>query len=173
MATPSAALMSRERLQPSLLDRLSDDRPGDLHESAEQRSLSLNQLKDSVLRDLGWLLNSTCLLDSDASQNTPAGSSVINFGLPALAGNCVSNVDVEALERIIRQAIIRFEPRILAASVRVKACMKPDEMNHNGLSFAIEGDLWAQPVPLRLLLQTDLDLESGNVRVAQAERRRT
>ena len=32
--------------------------------------------------------------------------------------------------------------------------------NHNALSFEIEGDLWAQPVPLRLLLQTDLDLES-------------
>ncbi|MGY4491403.1 type VI secretion system baseplate subunit TssE [Pseudomonas sp. TE3610] len=172
MATPSNVLNPRERLQPSLLDRLSDDRPGVLQEAPEQRALSLGQLKESVLRDLTWLLNSTCLFDADTSQNTPAGSSVINYGLPALAGNSASNVDVEALERVIRQTIITFEPRILAASVRVKACMAPGEMNHNALSFAIEGDLWAQPVPLRLLLQTDLDLESGHVRVVHAERRR-
>ena len=172
MATPSTVLNPRERLQPSLLDRLSDDRPGVLEEPAEHRALSLNQLKASVLRDLTWLLNSTCLLDADASQNTPAGSSVINYGLPALAGNCASNVDVEALERVIRQTIITFEPRILATSVRVKTCLAPDEMNQNALSFAIEGDLWAQPVPMRLLLQTSLDLESGHVSLVQAERRR-
>ena len=46
------------------------------------------------------------------------------------------------------------------------------EMNHNALSFEIEGDLWAQPVPLRLLLQTDVDLESGHVRVLNADQRR-
>lgn len=45
-------------------------------------------------------------------------------------------------------------------------------MNHNALSFEIEGDLWAQPVPLRLLLQTDVDLESGHVRVLNADQRR-
>jgi type VI secretion system protein ImpF len=45
-------------------------------------------------------------------------------------------------------------------------------MNHNALSFEIEGDLWAQPVAVPLLLRTDLDLESGKVHVAQAEQRR-
>jgi len=45
-------------------------------------------------------------------------------------------------------------------------------MNHNALSFEIEGDLWAQPMPLRLLLQTDMDLESGHVRVVHADSRR-
>ncbi len=34
-------------------------------------------------------------------------------------------------------------------------------------------DLWAEPAPLRLLLTTNLDLETGHVRVAQGERRRT
>jgi predicted component of type VI protein secretion system len=49
-------LTSRERLQPSLLDRLTDDEPGDVQESADKRVLSPNQLKVSVLRDLTWLL---------------------------------------------------------------------------------------------------------------------
>ncbi|MGV8301633.1 type VI secretion system baseplate subunit TssE, partial [Pseudomonas aeruginosa] len=47
-----AELTLQERLQPSLLDRLTDDEPGNLKEAAERRVLTLNQLKASVLRDL-------------------------------------------------------------------------------------------------------------------------
>ena len=76
----------RERLQPSLLDRLTDDEPGNPQESADRRVLSMNQLKASVLRDLTWLFNTIALLDADTTRHTPAGTSVINYGLPPLAG---------------------------------------------------------------------------------------
>ncbi|WHS60241.1 type VI secretion system baseplate subunit TssE [Pseudomonas sp. G2-4] len=164
-------IAARDRLQPSLLDRLTDDDPTNPKESADKRVLSLTQLKASVLRDLAWLLNTTSLLDADATLHTPAGTSVVNFGLPALAGNSASNVDIAALETLIHQAIATFEPRILRHTLRVRA-RATAEMNHNALSFEIEGDLWAQPVPLRLMLQTDLDLESGHVRVVNADQRR-
>ncbi|NIF17277.1 type VI secretion system baseplate subunit TssE [Pantoea sp. Cy-639] len=167
-----AEIATRDRLQPSLLDRLVDDEPGNLQETADKRVLSLQQLKASVLRDLAWLLNTTALLDSTATLNTPAGTSVINYGLPALAGNSASNIDLPALERIIHQAIATYEPRILAHTLKVRALAASGEMNANALSFEIEGDLWAQPAALPLLLQTDVDLESGHVRVAPAERRR-
>ena len=164
-------IATRDRLQPSLLDRLTDDDPTNPKESADKRVLSLTQLKASVLRDLAWLLNTTSLLDADATLHTPAGTSVVNFGLPALAGNSASNVDVPALETLIHQAIATFEPRSLRHTLRVRA-RATAEMNHNALSFEIEGDLWAQPVPLRLMLQTDLDLETGHVRVVNADQRR-
>jgi len=164
-------IAARDRLQPSLLDRLTDDDPTNPKESADKRVLSLTQLKASVLRDLAWLLNTTSLLDADATLHTAAGTSVVNFGLPALAGNSASNVDVSALETLIHQAIATFEPRILRHTLRVRA-RATAEMNHNALSFEIEGDLWAQPVPLRLMLQTDLDLETGHVRVVNADQRR-
>ena len=165
-------LTSRERLQPSLLDRLTDDEPGNLQEGSDKRVLSLSQLKASVLRDLTWLLNTTSLLDADATLNTPAGTSVVNYGLPALAGNSASSIDINALEALIHRAIATFEPRILRHTLRVRARVAPGEMNHNALSFEIEGDLWAQPVALPLLLRTDLDLESGHVQVVPAEQRR-
>lgn len=167
-----ADIAARDRLQPSLLDRLTDDEPGNLQEAPDKRVLSLQQLKASVLRDLTWLLNTTSLLDTAATLNTPAGVSVINYGLPALAGNCASNIDIGVLEQIIHQAIVTYEPRILAHTLKVRAQAAPGEMNANALSFEIEGDLWAQPAALPLLLQTDLDLESGQVRVAPVLRRR-
>lgn len=166
------SLTLRERLQPSLLDRLTDDEPGNLQEGADRRVLTMNQLKASVLRDLTWLLNTTSLLDADATLNTQAGTSVVNFGLPPLTGTSASNIDVSLLERLIHQAIATFEPRILRHTLRVRAQAVPNRMNHNALSFEIEGDLWAQPVALPLLLRTELDLESGHVQVAPAEQRR-
>jgi type VI secretion system protein ImpF len=35
------------------------------------------------------------------------------------------------------------------------------------LTFEIEGTLWAQPAPLRLLLQTEVDLETGHAEVRE------
>jgi type VI secretion system protein ImpF len=89
--------------------------------------------------------------------------SVINYGIPDLAGSNLSGADVLAIERQVRQAIWDFEPRILKDTVKVKATASADQMNHNAMTFEIEGDLWAQPLPLRLYLRTELDLESGNM----------
>jgi type VI secretion system protein ImpF len=38
-------------------------------------------------------------------------------------------------------------------------------MNHNAMSFDIEAELWAQPIPLRLFLRTAIDLEGGTIDV--------
>lgn len=167
-----AELTPQERLQPSLLDRLTDDDPTNPQESADKRVLSLNQLKSSVLRDLAWLFNATQLLDTETTQSCEAGHSVINYGLPALAGQTASSVDISSIEKLLTDAVATFEPRILRSTLRVRAQIAPDEMNHNALAFEIEGDLWAQPVPLRLLLKTELDLETGHVIVAPADLRR-
>ena len=53
-------IFSRDRLQPALLDRLIDERPdSQALETAEQRVISKIKLRQSVLRDLNWLLNAT------------------------------------------------------------------------------------------------------------------
>jgi type VI secretion system protein ImpF len=54
-------LTHKERLQPSLLDRLTDDEPDKQVESREQRVFSLARLREAVLRDVAWLLNTTNL----------------------------------------------------------------------------------------------------------------
>ena len=161
-------LTLQERLQPSLLDRLTDDEPHRQKESRQERVLSAQQLRESVLRDLGWLL-SACNLEStdDLTVHPDVVSSVLNYGIPDLAGLTVKTVDVHELERIVRQAIVHFEPRILASTVRVRATATDDQMAHNALTFQIEGELWAQPMPLQLYLRTEVDLELGNVTVVE------
>ena len=164
-----ADLTPKERLQPSLLDRLTDNAPKSDKESREDRVLSPRRLKTCVIRDLEWLLN-TCDLASveDLSCYPGVEDSVLNFGLPDLAGRNVSGLDVELLERSLRRAILRFEPRILPQSLVIRAVVEESSMSHNAVRFDIEGELWGQPMPQQLYLKTEMDLESGDVAVFEA-----
>ena len=76
-------------------------------------------------------------------------------------------MDLNALERAVRQAIWDFEPRILRDSVKVRARRVEREMNNRALTFEIEGQLWAQPLPLHLFVRTEVDLESGDFTIAR------
>lgn len=159
----------RDRLVPSLLDRLTDNDPLGKVESRENRLLSISSLRNSVLRDLGSLFNATCLDVNEELEDYPEiKRSVLNYGLPALSGHCASGTDMKGLERQIRLAIINFEPRLIADSLIVKAQSDSKGLDHHNLvSFKISAQLWAQPAPVELTLQTDIDMESGQCRIAE------
>ncbi|MEO8924975.1 MAG: type VI secretion system baseplate subunit TssE [Caldimonas sp.] len=156
----------RNRLQPALLDRLTDDNPDDHNEAESGRVMSKTQLRQAVLRDLGALFNSVQPLGAEADAYPLLAESVLNFGLPPLSGQLASKLDVSVLERAIRQAVIRFEPRILPDTLQVQARASASVLDtHNVIEFEIRGHLWSQPVPLEILLRTQLDLEAGQVQV--------
>jgi type VI secretion system protein ImpF len=156
----------RNRLQPALLDRLTDDEPDQRREAESHRVMSKAQLRQAVLRDLGALFNSVQPLAGAAAAYPLLADSVLNFGLPPLSGQLASKLDVSILEAAIREAIVRFEPRILPGTLRVEAKEATSVLDtHNVIEFEIRGHLWSQPVPLEILLRTQLDLEAGQVQV--------
>src|SRR5262245_12640584 len=100
-------LTPQERLQPALLDRLTDDEPDKKLEPREARVLSRSRMRQAELRDLSWLFNATKLEGGASLSKAPyARRSVINFGLPALSGLTASTVEIADLERAVRQAIL-------------------------------------------------------------------
>lgn len=161
-----AELTYNERLQPSLLDRLTDEAPGEKLENRNRRVISMSRLRKLVRRDLAWLLN-TGHMESmqDLSDYPEVQRSVINFGLPDLAGSAVADLTEGQIERVVKNAILTFEPRILPDTVRVRSQVSSDQMNRNAIVFEIVGQLWAQPMPAEMFLRTELDLETGDVEV--------
>lgn len=158
-----AELVPKERLQPSLLDRLTDDEPYKKVESRDQRVLSSQRLKKSVVRDIEWLLNAGCLETTlDLEAYPQVRQSVLNYGIPDLTGTTASNVDAATLEHMLRKRIRDFEPRILSKSLKVRVS---NIASHNTIVIEIEGELWSQPMPERLYLKTILDLELGDFEV--------
>jgi type VI secretion system protein ImpF len=161
-----AELTPRERLQPSLLDRLTDDEPDKRHESAEKRVLSMRQLRLGVLRDLGWLFNTGNLASAEDLSDSPlVARSVLNYGVPDLTGRIASGISPKDLVELLRQAVIDFEPRILSRSVRVRALVAADQMNRNAIAFEIEGELWGQPMPSHFLVRSEIDCETGHISI--------
>ena len=163
-----AELTAQERLQPALLDRLTDDDVTNTQpEPRESRVISKARLRQAVLRDLAWLFNATRYSGGDSLLGLPhVQSSVINFGLPALSGETASSLDITRLEDGIREAILSYEPRILPSTLDVQAVIAENQMDqHNVVSIEIRGNLWAHPVPIEFLLRTDVDLETGEVHI--------
>jgi type VI secretion system protein ImpF len=140
--------------------------------------LSSQELRRSVLRDLQSLLNTTAPEEepedgSEAalSRHPAAQASVLNYGIPALAGRVRTLDDFADLAQRIERAIERHEPRLRHVRVR------PAESGAEGanaltspLGLVIEGELWGHPLSEHLLVRTILDLDAGRVEVADPER---
>ena len=150
-----------EKLQPCLLDRLTDDEPNNSQETRAQRVISLQRYRQGVLRDLQWLFGTSAHLpdEGDSSINLQdypeAIKSVINFGIRHLFGLMAPNL--REIQQALTEALYNFEPRILRNSLKVKL-----QMDGNLIVIDIEGELWASPLPEHLHIKTKLDIESGH-----------
>lgn len=155
-----AELTPFERLQPCLLDRLTDDDPQNTEESRNQRIISLPRYKRGVLRDLDWLFNASAHLAEEGkdkfrlSDFPEAYRSVINFGTRQLCG--LITPDMQELEAQLSDAIQLFEPRIIRHTLTVKATIE-----RQIISFEMNGEIWANPLAEKLFIKTQLDLETG------------
>jgi type VI secretion system protein ImpF len=150
-----------------LLEQLRDDAPGESREPIQRRAWSARQQRDSVIRDLSWLLNCTRLSAlQDLSAFPEARISVIDYGLPALAGSSVESLDDDALKQVIKQAILTFEPRIRPETLSVepkKEAGQGAQSDHRIVAFEISGEVVVEPARERLYLETELDLDTGKL----------
>ncbi len=162
-----AELTPRERLQPCLLDRLTDDEPDQQKESRDARVIPLQRYRRAVLRDMAWLLNTDCHTETEElAEFEQAALSVLNYGVRDVCGLSISGFNIEELERKMQLALRTFEPRILPGSLSVKALVDPHQMNQSALSFEIKGELWAQRATEALYIKTEVDLETGRWELA-------
>lgn len=130
---------------PGLLDRLM---------GAPQPS-TVEQVKDSVARDLEALLNTRLAIPSSAFDGYPlARASVLDYGLADFGGMCLaSSEDREAICASIKRAIETHEPRLtdVAASIQ----RRPGAVNR--LDFVITAklqlDASSEPVNFNAVLQ--------------------
>lgn len=160
----------QDRLQPSLLDRLTDDAPDQKVEGRDRRSMSAQRLKECVLRDIAWLMNCTSLeADQDLADYPDVIGSVLNFGVPEFGGMILATADVKDLEDRVRRALLRFEPRIIPDTLKVTCRVDKATMALHSLGFTFEADIRADPMPVPLYLRTQIDVESGDVLVIASQ----
>jgi type VI secretion system protein ImpF len=141
-----------------------------LTESLDKRVFTMRRLREAVFRDITWLLNSMSLDSTeDLARYPEVERSVLNYGMPTLAGRQMSSIDPQVTAERIARAISAFEPRL--SSVRVTPERHKQGEEGFAVSFQVEAELWGQPVSQHLVLRTSIDLNSGEIRVSEAATR--
>ncbi len=172
----------RDRLQPYLLDRLTDDAPTEREEGGGRKTATLSELRRRLLRDLEWLLNTRLRDEEDSSLagRELALKSVIRFGVEDMSGRSVMRLSGPSasrrLETAIRDAIKTYEPRIAPNTLRVRLIREGDQHGSDAHHLAvagqivieIAGEMFCQPANQPLLVRTRVDLESGDCEVGEA-----
>ncbi|WP_413671537.1 type VI secretion system baseplate subunit TssE [Massilia cellulosiltytica] len=125
--------MSAKGFMPGLFDRLID-RPGQAQTGTVPR-VSLEEIKDSVARDLEALLNTRAVMPEDAFRRFPeCARSIVAYGLHDFAGLSLSSTDDRAfICRSLEAAIARHEPRLRNVQARLE--LRDDAVNR--LNFSI------------------------------------
>lgn len=154
---------SMDRLQPCLLDRLTDDEPGINQESRNSRIISMRRYKMAVLRDLENLLNTKSHPPDDDIYGYPeVAKSVLNYGVRDMCGVTVSALKPSEIESQVHRAISNFESRILSNSLSVHMISLEEKDVNRSIALEIEGELWAQPMSDRLFVKTEIDVDTGH-----------
>jgi type VI secretion system protein ImpF len=149
------------RITPSVLDRLLDYDPLVDAESPLSRTRGLRILKDSIKRDLEWLLNTRHVSDI-AREFKELNSSLATYGVPDFTNMSVKNSsDQNRLRKMIEQVVRKFEPRLRDITVTLEPTRELDRMLH----FQIHAILMIEPTPEPVTFDTQLHLHSGEYRV--------
>jgi len=145
----------------SIWDRLQDNEPGMSSDRALGRGQALRQLKDSVQRNLDWILNTRRAVE-DLPENSYLEQSVYNYGLPDLSSFSMRSVaDQNRLTKLLEAAVTAFEPRLM----NIRVTMQPPASDAHALHFQIHGLLRVDPVPERIVFDTVLELTSGQYQI--------
>ena len=117
-------------------------------------------LRATVLRELNWILNTTQFGAIHNLKPYPeVATSVLNYGVPDMAGKLLQRRAVENRAREIKQAIRRFEPRIAPQRLDVTATAK--DAKPNAVTFVIRADVTSAVMALPVEFKTDVEIDTG------------
>ena len=153
-------------VQSSLLDRLTDEEPGNSHEVMPTRAESVIALRIAVRHDLEWLLNTRRDLVAIDDSTPEARHSLLRYGVPDFSS--MSRDGSDTLLRLVREVeecVADFEPRL--SQVRVRAHVDPGMSGRPDLRFSIEGMLRVDPAPERVVYDTVLETGRGEYQVRE------
>ncbi|MEM6471729.1 MAG: type VI secretion system baseplate subunit TssE [Planctomycetota bacterium] len=147
-------------LIPSVLDRLIDFEPQVKSEVPMNRTQVLQQMKESVGRDLQALLNTRCRATSWSKGLNELDRSLFAYGIPDCVGlSTGSREQQEDLRQLILRAIENFEPRLINVHVKLADTNDPSD---RALRFRIDAMLRVDPAPEPVIYDSRLDATSGD-----------
>src|SRR6185437_6393574 len=151
MARPDA----EQKLVPSVLDRMIDERPRETSEAPDAAPRSLAQARAAVKRDLEWLLNSRQIVAKLPKDLRQLDRSLLTYGLPDFTAAGLSSIgEQDLLRRTVEDAVRRFEPRLS----RVTVAIETSREHERAIRFRIDAMLNVDPEPEPVTFDSILQL---------------
>lgn len=123
--------------------------------------------RSELLRDLQWLLNATTSLEAFTEEtgyiSDQVQNSVLNYGMPPLAGFTAHKFHQGYLQEQIRHAIERFEPRLIPESINVSSREQVSDSAAGIMSFEIKALMRTKAGEEPWAIMSRIDLDSGEV----------
>jgi type VI secretion system protein ImpF len=163
--------MAGTRLTPTLLDKLTADLDLDGAPSVEGVSalpggvarlerFSEQAVKAGVRRELNWLFNTNRLGSvDDLSAYPQVQTSVLNYGVPDLAGKTGGRRLLLARAKELRDAILAFEPRLNPRTLSVEVAESAER--ENAITFVVRGDIVGAVQAVLVQYKTDVEVDTG------------
>jgi type VI secretion system protein ImpF len=103
-------------------------------------------LRREVGRDVDNLLNSIALESTIDMTDAPyVRKSIVNFGIPDIAHRTIDEAGLDDIPGEIKEALINYEPRLAAASLRITRDTSVDPVELK-IRFIVRADLTCDPV---------------------------
>jgi type VI secretion system protein ImpF len=150
----------RTTARASLIDRLVDLNPKSQWEEQPFRTLSREELRESVRRDLEWLLNTRTSFPGSPLDKKDL--TVIYYGIPDFGSYSPANPDhQELLAKRITRSISAFEPRLK----NVRVIVEPEMPNEKTLRIHIDAVLVVESLREPVSFQTVLQGQTGTLEI--------
>lgn len=131
---------------------------GAVTESAVRREIS---------RDLETLLNTVNLESIESLEDCEfVRKSILNYGLPDVTHRTIDEVGVTDVVSEIEDALIRFEPRLVRDSIRVRRDEEA-EIAHFLVRFIVRADMFSDPLKVPVEFFADVQMDSGKVLISR------
>jgi type VI secretion system protein ImpF len=145
----------------------------DLLSSFETCSINRAEVsvKRKILRNLEWLLNTrSTIYKEDLSDYPHVKDSVMAYGVKEYMNKGDSDKSIENLANEIKAAVLKYEPRIERKTLDVEALNQNENyeyIKYNRIVFLIQGFLQTVNKSEKLLIQTEIDLETGRCSITE------
>lgn len=154
----------RKAFLPCLLERLLDDEPKKSTEAWDRYHFDAKAMRTMIQRNIIDILNTANIEERlSKHKHKEVAASVMNFGISPLVGGYSTPHNWTLIERIIREALLRFEPRLIPESIMIG--LKGDQKSPmcNGIiQFEIRALVKWQPQPFDLCLDARYESETDS-----------
>jgi len=131
--------------------------------AAQRAPITESTLRQEVMCDLEALMNCVSIDSTIDLADFPAAKrSILNFGFPDVARRTIDELEVNGLETEIKNVLCTYEPRLVAASLRIARDRRVDPVELR-VRYVVRADLLCEPLNVPVEFVADVEVTTGKI----------